>query len=380
MARNPHEQLDVEPAQYFVLVTKREKRGCRCCQRGVVTATAPARIIDKGLVSDRLVVDTVIGKYCDHLPLYRQSVILQRETGLEISRATLDGWVMSVGQLLIPLADVMRAELLRGGYIQADETPVDVQMHDQRGKNHQAYLWQYGRPGSSVVFEFQMGRARAGPKRFLENFEGVLQTDGYIGYEKVGGPKMVHAACWAHARRGLFEAHGLAPSETVAREIVERIDDLFALDRVAREQGYDLAARHQLRTQEAPRLLSTVKEKLDAAQLRALPASKLGRAVGYVLGLWPRLKIFLQYPEVELSNNLAENSMRGVAIGRKNWIHIGSPLAGPRVAAILTVTESCRRLGLPIREYLNAILPGLADVRIQKLVDLTPAAWAARNC
>jgi transposase len=171
----------------------------------------------------------------------------------------------------------------------------------------------------------------------------------------------------------------LAPTETVAREIVERIDDLFAIDRIAREKGYDFAARHQLRTENAPKVLGTIKEKLEAAQQQALPASKLGKAVAYVLGLWPRLVNFLPYPEVELSNNLAENSMRGVAIGRKNWIHIGSQLAGPRVAAILSVTESCRRLGIPIREYLAGILPGLADVRIQELVDLTPAAWAARS-
>ena len=130
------EQLDVEPAKYFVLVTKREKRSCRGCQRGVVTAPVPVRIIDKSLVSDRVVVDTVVAKYCDHIPLYRQSAMLERETGLEIGRATLDGWVMSVGQLLIPLTGVMRGELLDGGYIQADETPVDVQMHDGRGKNH----------------------------------------------------------------------------------------------------------------------------------------------------------------------------------------------------------------------------------------------------
>jgi transposase len=373
------EQLDVEPAQYFVLVSKREKRGCRCCHRGVVTAPMPARIIEKGLVSDRVVIDTVVAKYCDHLPLYRQSTMLQRETGIEIGRATLDGWVMSVGQLLIPLTAAMRAELLSGGYIQADETPVDVQMHDRRGKNHQAYLWQYGLPGGSVVFEFQMGRGRAGPKQFLGSFEGLLQTDGYIGYEQVGGPKMVHVACWAHARRGVFEAHELAPGETVAREMVERIDDLFGMDRVARENGFDLAARHRWRAEHAPKLLSTIREKMEAARQHALPASKLGKAIAYALGLWPRLEMFLQYPEVELSNNLAENSMRGVAIGRKNWIHIGSPTAGPRVAAILSVIESCRRLGISIREYLAAILPGLADVRIQKLADLTPAAWAARS-
>src|SRR5215831_8320913 len=370
------EQLDVEPAKYFVSVIKREKRGCRCCHRGVVTAPAPARIIEKSLVSDRVVIDTVIAKYCDHLPLYRQSAMLEREAGVEISRATLDGWVMTVGQSLIPLIAVMRMELLWGAYIQADETPVGVQTHDRRGKNHQAYLWPYGRPGGTVLFEFQMGRGRAGPKQFLEGFEGILQTDGYIGYEKVGGPKMVHVACWAHSRRGLFEAHELAPSETVAKEIVERIDDLFAIDRMAR---CDFAARHQLRVEHAPKLLGTIQEKLKAAQQQALPASKLGKAVAYVLGLWPRLENFLQHPEVELSNNLAENSMRGVAIGRKNWIHIGSPLAGPRVAAILSVTESCRRLGIPIREYLAGILPGLADVRLQKLADLTPAAWAARS-
>ena len=192
------EQLDVEPAKYFVLVTKREKRACRHCEQGgVATAPAPARIIEKGLVSDRVVIDTVIAKYSDHLPLYRQSVMLERETGLEISRATLDGWVMTVGGLLIPMAAAMGRELVRGTYIQADETPVDVQMHDRRGKNHQAYLWQYGRPGGSVVFDFRLGRGREGPKKFLGGFDGLLQTDGYAAYEKVGGPKMVHAACWA---------------------------------------------------------------------------------------------------------------------------------------------------------------------------------------
>lgn len=125
-----------------MLVTKREKRACRHCEQGgVVAAPVPARIIDKGLVSDRVVIDTVISKYSDHLPLYRQSLMLERETGLEISRATLDGWVMTVGGLLMPMVAVMGRQLVGGPYIQADETPVDVQMHDRRGRNHQAYLW-----------------------------------------------------------------------------------------------------------------------------------------------------------------------------------------------------------------------------------------------
>jgi transposase len=172
------EQLDVEPAKYFVVVTKREKRACPRCQQGVSAAAVPARIVDKGLVSDRVVIDTVVAKYSDHLPLYRQSAILERETGVEIGRATMDGWGMRVGELLTPVVAAMRRELLGGSYIQADETTVDVQMHDGRGQNHQAYLWQYGRPGAGVVFDFRLGRGREGPQEFLGNFEGILQTDG----------------------------------------------------------------------------------------------------------------------------------------------------------------------------------------------------------
>src|SRR5260370_14212 len=163
-------------------------------------APAPVRIIEKGLASDRVVIDTVVSKYADHVPLYRQSAILERETGIDLSRATLDGWVMRVGELLRPITAAMGQELLSGSYIQADETTVGVQMHDGRGKNHQAYLWQYSRPRRPVVFEFRMGLDREAPKRFLGSFEGLLQSDGYGAYDHIGRPKLVHVACWAHAR------------------------------------------------------------------------------------------------------------------------------------------------------------------------------------
>ena len=371
------EQLDVEPAQYFVLVTKREKRACKGCAEGVSAAPLPLRIIDKGLVSDRVVIDTLVSKYSDHLPLYRQSVILERDAGVSISRATMDGWVMSVGGLLIPLVAAMGRELAGGGYIQADETPVPVQTHDTSGKNHQAYLWQYGRPGGSVVFDFQMGRSREGPKVFLGQFEGILQTDGYTAYDRTGGLKMVHAACWAHARRKVFEALKLNPDDRVARQLVKRTDALFSIDAEARNAGMDHAARHTLRQQRSRPLLDIIKEEMKSAQVTALPASALGKAVSYTLSLWHKLTRFLEHPELELSNNLAENSMRGVALGRKNWIHVGSEQAGPKVAAILSVIESCRRLKLPVRQYLASILPGLADRPVQRVGEYTPAAWAA---
>jgi transposase len=373
-------QLDVEPAKYFVVVTKREKRACRNCEeRGVLAAPLPPRIIEKSLVSDRVVIDTVVSKYADHCPLYRQSAILERDSGLELSRQTLDGWVMRVGELLVPLAEALRQELLGGSYLQADETPVGVQMHDGNGSNHLAYLWQYGRPHGAVVFEFRMGRGREGPKRFLEKFDGLLQSDGYAVYDSVGGPKMVHAACWSHARRKFIEAVKLHPGDAAAVRLVTHIDALFAIDAEARMANLDHAARHTLRSKRAPALLEEIKAAITAARATALPASALAKASNYTLALWPKLTRFLEYPELELSNNLAENSMRPVALGRKNWIHIGSQQAGPKVAAILSIVETCRRINIPVRDYLAAVLPGLANTSIQRLAQLTPTAWALRN-
>ncbi len=374
------EQLDVQPAKYFVLVTKREKRACkRCEEHGVMAAPLPPRIIEKSLVSDRIIIDTVINKYASHLPLYRQSVILKRDTGLELSRATLDGWVMRVGELLAPVVGVMRRELLAGTYIQADETPVDVQTHDGGGKHHQAYLWQYGTPAGAVVFDFRMGRGREGPKQFLEQFEGILQTDGYAVYDHVGGAHVVRAACWAHARRGFFEAVQLNRGDVTATQIVALMDELFAIDARAREEHLSHDARHELRQQYAPSLLGRMRHEIEQCQASTLPASMLGKACRYTLTLWQNLTRFLEYPELELSNNRAENSMRPIAVGRKNWIHVGSAQAGPKVAAILSIMESCRRMNVPVREYLAAVLPGLSNLSIQKLAELTPTAWAAKH-
>ena len=292
-------QLDVEPAKYFVLVTRREKRACRSCEDlGVFSAPLPPRIIEKCLVSDRIVIDTVVSKYCNHTPLHRQSMILERDLDLEISRATLDGWVLKVGELLIPVVAAMRRELIGGTYIQADETPVDVQMREGRGQNHQGYLWQYSRPGGTVVFDFRLSRGRDGPKRFLGQFEGILQTDGYAAYDQIGGTRMVHAACWAHARRQFFEAVQLNPRDPVATPIVARMDDLFAIDADARRKALTTAARHMRRQETARAILDDIRSKIDAAQSIALPSSALSKACKYALTLWRKLTRFLEYPEL----------------------------------------------------------------------------------
>lgn len=295
---------------------------------GVMAAPLAARILDKSLVSDRVLIDTIVSKYADHSPLYRQSAILRRDAGVEISRATMCGWVMQVGEMLQPVVSAMRRELLSGSYIQADETPVEVQTHDQRG---------------------------------------------------IGGPKMVHAASWSHARRHFVDAVKLNKQDVASIRAVELMDALFAIDREARDQNMDHAARHLLRQQKAPPLLDQIREHILAMSKTVLPRSAAGQACSYTLALWKKLTRFLDYPQLELSNNLAENSMRPVATGRKNWIHIGSEQAGPRVAAILSLVESCRRFNIPVHDYLGDILPGLAHKSIQRIATLTPAAWTARK-
>jgi len=370
------EQLDIEPARYLVRVTRREKRACRRCST-VTAGPLAERIVEKGLASDAVVINTVVAKYCDHLPLYRQAVMMEREAGVEIGRATLDGWVMRVGELLGPVVGAMRRDLLAASYLQADETPVPVQMHDRRGENQQAYLWQYGKPGGETVFDFCLGRGREGPRKFLGQWEGILQTDGYSAYDDVGGPKLAHVGCWAHARRKFVDALKVNPQDGEAIKMVARMDALFLIDRDARRRQLSAEERQAQRYQYAEEWLNEIREACLALAKQALPKSALGQAAAYTLNMWAKLRRCFDHAEVELSNNLAENSMRPIALGRKNWLHVGSAQAGPKVAAILSVVESCRRIKAPLKEYLLDILPGITCRKVTEIAPLTPSRWAA---
>jgi transposase len=372
------EVLDREPAKWFVRVTKREKRSCGKCSAVRMAELAP-RIVDKGLASDRVVIETVISKYCDHVPLYRQEAMLEREAGAEISRATLDGWVMRVGELLQPVVGAMRADLLRASYLQADETVVPVQMHDGRGSDHQAYLWQYGSlsngRGGETVFDFQLGRGREGPAKFLKDWNGILQTDGYQAYDQVGGPGLIHVGCWAHARRKFVDAVKVNPKDGAAIAMVTRMDALFLVDRHARQQKLGADERAALRLEHARPWVDEIHSECVKLRSQLLPKSALCEAVNYTLNMWVKLRRCFDHGEVELSNNVAENSMRPVAIGRKNWLHVGSAKSGPKVAAILSVVESCRRLSVPVKQYLLAVLPGMNQRNVSEVAHLTPARW-----
>ena len=205
---------------------------------------------------------------------------------------------------------------------------MDVQVGNGSGSNHQAYLWQYGKPGGETVFDFRMGRGREGPKKFLAQYGGILQTDGYTVYDSVGGANLVRAACWAHARRKFVEALQLNPQDVAAARIAVSINGLFAVDELARELS--LEQRHQLRGEKSAPLLASLHEELKKIQYQVLPAGALGRATAYTLTLWPKLIRFLDHLELELSNNFAKNSMRGVALGRKNWSISAARMRGRR--------------------------------------------------
>ena len=378
------EVLAKKPAEYFVEVILREKRACAACDTaGVVTAAAPARIAPKSIFSDSVIIEFIISKYCDSLPLFRQRAMLLRDLSIDVALTTINDAVLRVGELLIPIVDCVKRDLLAGGYIQADETHVGVQTPDRKGKLHKAYFWQLSAPGLGVVFDFEMTRSGEVPKEIFKDYGGILHTDGYAAYgEKIGAKGMVHACCLAHSRRKFIDAikvqtKGKATDADLQRVVV-LMDGLFAIDREAREQKLSLNDRHALRQERAPALRDELHPLLLKMKDRVLPKSAAGKAVAYTLTRWDSLTCFLKYPVLELSTNWAENSMRLIAIGRRNWTQIGSKEAGPKIAAIFSIVESCRKLGVPIRQYLADVLPGLADRSIQTLAEITPASYAAK--
>jgi len=371
------EELAVIPAQYYVRVIKREKRACPDHpEDGVATAPTPPKILPKAKASNELVVEVLVDKYRDHLPLYRQAAALHWEVGLELDQQTLCGWVMGAGELLRPLAAAMRADLIGGGYIQVDETPVPV--HTPEG-NRRAWLWEYSRPDGPVLFEFNPSRGRAGPAEWLKGYRGLLQHDDYAAYDGLGGDGVVHLNCVAHARRKFFEAHQLDKDNVELRGILETIGKLYEVEAGARKQKLGPDARAALRQERAVPILRGLKTEVIALRELALPASAAARACDHALSNWELLSRYPEHGRAEIDNNLAENAIRPVALGRKNWMHIGSEQAGPKVAAIVSIFGTCKRLQIDVRTYLLDVLVKLPTWPINRVAELTPMAWKAQR-
>jgi len=371
------EELVCEPATFWVRVIKREKRGSHCEEeQGVATAPVPRQIVPKGKLSNEFIIEVLVRKYQEHLPVYRQCATLADEHGIELSRKTLTDAILAAGALLVPVVEAQKKELLAGGYVQADETTMPTQTGERNGRNHRAFMWEYSRPGGVTVFDFQMGRGRAGPAEFLKGFVGKLQCDGYSAYDQLG-EGIVYVGCMAHARRGFVEAAKLAPLDPLPKEIVERIGQLYAVEKEAREKRLGPEERLALRRARSQPVMRALKARLVEIRQQIAPGGKLARACDYALGQWSRLEQYLRDGVIEIDNNWCEGAIRPLALGRKNWLHIGSPEAGAKVAAIASIVETCRRLDINLRAYLRDVLPRLGDWPINRVAELTPTAWKA---
>lgn len=369
------EELACEPAKFWVRVIKREKRGSHCQEeQGVATAPAPAQIVPKGKLSNQFIIEVLVRKYQLHLPVYRQCAALAEDFEIDLSRKTLTDAILAAGGLLQAVVRAQRLELLAGGYLQADETTVPCQTGQRTGRNHRAFIWEFSEPGGRVVFEFEWGRGRDGPREFLQGFRGKLQSDGYGVYDKLG-EGIVYVGCMAHTRRGFVDVAKLAPLDPVPREILERFAVLYATEQEAREGALSADARLVLRQAKSVPVMAALKTRLVELRQQITPGGKLAQACDYALGQWSRLEEYLSDGRIEIDNNWCEGGMRPWALGRKNWLHIGSPQAGPRIAAIASIVETCRRLDINLREYLADILPKLGQWPVSRVGELTPTAW-----
>jgi len=251
-----------------------------------------------------------------------------------------------------------------------------VQTGEKTGRNHRAFLWEYSVPGGPVVFDFQMGRGREGPREFLRGFRGKLQCDGYKAYDDLG-QGIVYVACMAHVRRAFVDASKVAPHDPRPVEIRDQIGELYGVEEQARQAGMGPEDRLALRQQKSVPVMEAVKARILEIRQEVAPGTKLAQACDYALGQWSRLEEYLKDGALEIDNNWCEGAMRPVALGRKNWLHIGSQEAGPKVAAIASIVETCRRLGIHLRKYLKDVLPRLGDWPANRVAELTPSAWQA---
>ena len=372
------EELGCKPAEFFVWVVKREKLGPHCqTVQGVTVAPAPAQIVPKSKLSDQLIIEVLAAKFQQHNPVYRQCATLLEDHGIDLSRQTLNDGILAAAQLLVPVVNAQASELLSGHYLQADETTIPCQIPEKTGKNHKAYLWEYSRPGGAVVFDFQMGRGRkTGPGEFLKTFRGKLQCDGYSAYDKLGAD-IIFVACMAHIRREFVDVNKLKPLDPLPVEVVAQIGLLYDVEREARVQNLTPTQRLDLRQAKSQPVMTALKARIIQIRQERPPDDALSKACDYALGQWNRMEEYLKDGQIEIDNNWCEGAMRPIAIGRKNWLHIGDETAGPKIAAIISIVETCRRLDIKLREYLGDVLPKLGNWPITRVAELTPTAWKA---
>jgi len=368
------EEIDYVPASVIVNEHVRPKYACRDCGDGVVIADLPPRLIEGGLPGPGLVAQIVTAKYSDHLPLHRQEAIFRR-AGLELSRQTMCDWIRVASELLLPIVQAMRRQLLRRPVVLSDDTSVRVQTNAASKGCHKAFLWVWLSPEEDlVVYDFHLTRGQSVVEEFLENFEGeVLLVDGYAGYNPCKERGVKRAGCLAHARRYVKDAMASHPRE--ASELLALIQMLYLTERRAKELGLDEDARLRLRQEESRPILDELRQAVERMKPEVLPKSAFGEALEYLTNQWEHLVLFAEDGRIPIDNNASERAMRPVAVGRKNWLFAGSAQGGRRAAILYSLIETCKRMDIDPFAYLRDVLARVTTHPARRVDELTPAAW-----
>jgi len=337
----------------------------------IAIAPMPSLPIPKGNAGASMLAHILVSKYVDYLPFYRQVQMLKRQN-ISIAESTINGWFTAACRLMEPVYNRMIERIIELDYIQADETPMPVLTKNKPGSTHKGYQWVYFDPlARQAVFKYEKSRGREGPNNFLKNFSGYLQTDGYTAYNKLDkAGKIEQLACMAHARRK-FE-HAQENDAKRAKEALNMFAKLYDIERELRQQGADYQQIKQRRQEHAVPVLQQMKKWLDKNLNQTLPKSAIGQAIAYTLSLWDRLSRYVEDGRLQIDNNLIENAIRPVALGRKNYLFAGSHEAAQRAAMMYSILASCKINNVNPFEYLKHTLSVISDYSADKLEELLP--------
>lgn len=370
-------ELDIVDPQLFRRMIVRPKYRHRLDRsRPPLVAPAMKRPVEGGYASAGLISYVVLSKYAHHLPLFRQEQMSAR-WGAKLSRKSMSDWVALTGEWLKPVYQRMKQGLIEGPYVQADETPMKCQDPDApAGKTSQGYLWAMSRPGGDVVFEWRMSRKHEEARTFLAGFAGILQADGYAGYDRFAeeNKQVVRVGCWAHARRPFHESLETAP--VAAKFMLRLIGHLYHMESEWDARSIEPGQRTLLRRRDFELTLRLLRKAALMLARRERPTSPLGAACRYLLNQWDTLVAHCDHGSTRLDNNLMENAIRGSAIGKKNFLFIGHPDAGERSAIIYSMIASCARHGIDALAYLRDVLARVPYMTNKDdFGPLTPARW-----